>query len=671
MKITYFVTFFLLQATLFISVNAQTLLSSDLVTLQSEATNKLSALIRNYQVLSLNPKSIADICTKGNCSFRLETPGRIYNITLEENKLLSSDYRMAVNGKHNTQQGPTVKTYKGFIGDSPDNYVRLTVGNDFLDGYLKIDSTLLFIKPIKHVLPNYPESNHFLLFNSTDIINNPSVLDCGVLGETKKLGKQINAQNNNTTQSATASCYIVEIATEADYEFYQLRGSSVTVANNSILSELNQVEGLYQSTFNMQFIVTFQNVWTTASDPYSSTIYSAIVLDELVNYWQSNFSSVPRDYVHLFTGKSEFDVRGTAAAITVGRICEVSGGTYALTAANVDNINIANTTAHEIGHLFNAGHIGNTCTTLMCTLTPSDGPDYRSFVFAQASINTINNWLSSNNGCLTDLASVYITGTTPVCSTGSYAVQGLPSGSTVTTWSSNSSGLTMSSSTATRQNNYDGEAIITAFGTLGGTSGCTYTVDKTVWVGRPQAVTGILSGPTTVSIGSLNIYSVPDPNHYSGTFDWRTPRGHTQSGGGDGYNYVQTWIQSNAWDGYVQIWRKNACGNGGARYKWVTVDTGGGCGVCPLTQMSPNPASDQIDINFVSRETGEMISQQDFVEPREYVITDFMGTVVFSYQSKQTKLKLDISQIKRNGVYVLNIQHGGLGTDQYRLIIER
>ena len=60
-----------------------------------------------------------------------------------------------------------------------------------------------------------------------------------------------------------------------------------------------------------------------------------------------------------------------------------------------------------------------------------------------------------------------------------------------------------------------------------------------------------------------------------------------------------------------------------------------------------------------------------FEEPREYVITDFMGTVVFSYRSKQTKLTLDISQIKRNGVYVLNITHGNLGKDQYQLIIDR
>ena len=238
MKISYYLSLFLFSTTSLFSVNAQTLFSPLPVAMSTKYTNELSGLIENYQALSLNPKSIAEICAKGNCSFKWETQGHIWNITLEENELLSSNYRMAENGKSIVGQGPTVKTYKGFIGDNPDNYVRLSIGNDFLDGYLKIDSTLFFIKPIKHILSDYPSDNQFVLFKSSDIINNASILDCGVLSETSTLGKQIITQSLNTDLLATASCYIIEIATEADYEFYQLHGSSITNANNSILSEL-------------------------------------------------------------------------------------------------------------------------------------------------------------------------------------------------------------------------------------------------------------------------------------------------------------------------------------------------------------------------------------------------------------------------------------------------
>ncbi len=191
------------------------------------------------------------------------------------------------------------------------------------------------------------------------------------------------------------------------------------------------------------------------------------------------------------------------------------------------------------------------------------------------------------------------------------------------------------------------------------------------WAGIPPGITGNLSGPSTVSEWDLTWYSVPDQNQKYGTFFWTTPRGFLRTAGGNGYHNVQTWIQPNARSGYVQVWLTNICGNGGAKFKYVTVTTGGGCGICPITQMSPNPASNELVISFSSRETGEILAKPVFEEARKYVITDFMGTMVFSYKSKQTKLKLDISGIKRNGTYVLNVTHGSLGTDQLRLIIDR
>ena len=191
------------------------------------------------------------------------------------------------------------------------------------------------------------------------------------------------------------------------------------------------------------------------------------------------------------------------------------------------------------------------------------------------------------------------------------------------------------------------------------------------WVGIPPGITGSLSGPSTVSEWDLVWYSVPAQSQKYGTFFWTTPRGFLRTAGGNGYRNVQTWIQPNAFSGYVQVWQTNICGNGGAKFKYVTVTTGGGCGICPLTQMSPNPATNRIDISFIDRETGEMISQNKFEEPREYVITDFEGIIVYRHQSKQASLKLDISTIKRDGVYVLNIRHGNLGTEQLRLVIDR
>lgn len=387
-------TLLLILITSFLSANAQQIFELRSASLSIENMNKLSGLIREYEVISINPETIATHCKDGECTLTLITPGREWTITLENNRLLSPNYQMAINGKINAVQSPTVKTYKGFIGDNLDNYVRLTIGNDFLDGYLKIDSTLLFIKPVKHILPDYPYSDRFVLFNSSDIIYDPSIPECGVLTEAKALSNQLETQTANQKQSTSTSCYLLEIATEADYEFYQSRGYSQTAANNSILSELNQVEGLYQSTFNIQFIITFQNVWTTSSDPYTivgSFSTANALLNEVINYWQANFSTVPRDFVHFFSGK-EHNIRGTAANNLVGNICEVSGGTYAMTATNLAGSsipNIANSTAHEMAHVFDINyHTGIGCSTLMCVVI---GPvDNRNFQFSSGVINDMN-----------------------------------------------------------------------------------------------------------------------------------------------------------------------------------------------------------------------------------------------------------------------------------------
>jgi hypothetical protein len=79
------------------------------------------------------------------------------------------------------------------------------------------------------------------------------------------------------------------------------------------LSVLNIVEGIYETTFNMTFIVTYLNVWTTTSNGYPYTATNSLdILIQIENYWNKNKTSVPRNIAHLFTGKTIVDTpRGT------------------------------------------------------------------------------------------------------------------------------------------------------------------------------------------------------------------------------------------------------------------------------------------------------------------------------------------------------------------------
>jgi len=193
-----------------------------------------------------------------------------------------------------------------------------------------------------------------------------------------------------------------------------------------------------------------------------------------------------------------------------------------------------------------------------------------------------------------------------------------------------------------------------------------------VWIGDPNSVTGSLSGPSSVETGSLVWYSVPSQSQADGTFDWSAPIGFQTISWGDGTRKVQYLIGDKRYrDGWVQVWKTNACGNGGAKVKWVTVTAGGGCGLCQIVIMSPNPASTSLNISYLDRETSESLDAEEFDEERTYLISDLQGNAVKSFSSYKTNLEVNLTDIIKGGIYILNIVHGSLGTDQYRFIIDK
>ena len=265
-----------------------------------------------------------------------------------------------------------------------------------------------------------------------------------------------------------------------------------------------------------------------------------------------------------------------------------------------------------------------------------------------------------------------------LCTTNTnYTITDVPAGQEVT-WSVTPANLVVVSSgtgtTATIRAATSGigdDATITF--TLNGGGNCPNNAQfsRDFWVAKPTSVTGTLSGPSTVSVGSLNNYSVPDQWHYSGTFDWTTPLGHLQTAGGDGQNYVQTWIQSYAVNGYVQIWRTNTCGNGGARFKWVTVTGQGGCSRFCEMSIGPNPAFGSVTIQYLDKE-GQPLAEGRFELDIKYTIKDLYGSIVLINRSNLTKLTLDLSPINKRGVYILEV--AGENADEfkaYRLLIDR
>lgn len=117
----------------------------------------------------------------------------------------------------------------------------------------------------------------------------------------------------------------------------------------------------------------------------------------MADWWQANRGFVLRDMVYFFTAKNHTSVKGSAK--TVGAICSSLANSYAFTSTAITLEHVI-TTAHEIGHLFNATHpdvSGAACSptrTIMCIDQRNLGRVLQFAIFSQDEINT---WINGNN----------------------------------------------------------------------------------------------------------------------------------------------------------------------------------------------------------------------------------------------------------------------------------
>lgn len=186
----------------------------------------------------------------------------------------------------------------------------------------------------------------------------------------------------------------------------------------------------------------------------------------------------------------------------------------------------------------------------------------------------------------------------------------------------------MSYSTATRQNNYIGEATVTAFGTLGGTSGCIYTADKTVWVGPPIITNKKINGYTYYPG-----YQICPGNHYvnvtpKGTgasyANWTVQSGVPYYASGNQLDFT---LYSSVSSITITANSSNNCGTGPNSSFYLTKKYYG-CGGYYRILVYPNPASGEITIDatvidaFDNSPTALIIDEVQLLENSNTVIRE-------------------------------------------------
>ncbi len=356
----------------------------------------LARAFKDFSLARLDSRSVARSAGTTQ-TFGLSFGGREIELRLTPRELRAARYVAEDTWIAGTRILPqtAITTYRGSIAGDPGSSLRLTIDDSKIEGYFVTGGETYFIEPAT----NYSKSaasDEFVVYRRGDVLLDDS-FSCGSeLIEKIERGKQMVGSS-----SVVTPLRVVEIGTEADYDFVQ-SATDAAGANAKILSILNMVEGLYETELGLTLSVVLQHTYSTPDALDGSN--EVALLNSFRNDWETRYptSAFPRDTSHLFTYKPNVRARGYAF---IGEVCQ-SGPNYAYGLSgrmfldwNWESANFF-MTAHEIAHNVGANHnqtVAGCENALM--RAPIDGNTQ--FTFCSSSRSEVAGYVAANGTCLT------------------------------------------------------------------------------------------------------------------------------------------------------------------------------------------------------------------------------------------------------------------------------
>ena len=491
-----------------------------------EFHQQVSRSLRSYDALRLEPAD-AELRVRQTGHLTLETSAGTFALALAPYDVRAENYHAVAAGDggemRELERAPS-RTYRGSVEGVEGSQARFTIDRDTVEGLIIAGGEKFFVEPAAHYTKEAAPTD-FLFYRESDVILNEP-LECRVETLSEKVSEQYSrvspsAASSTTPQAAKLSpTRQAEIATDADFEFFQANGSNATTANNEILSIMNQVDGVYQNEIGITFKVLYQRVWTTSADPYDATTLSGL-LDQVRLNWKNSppAGSETRDVVHMWTGRdldgfqtglaySTVTVNGVTSNGVVCRFQELAVGVSERQTLVPQKYIVP---AHEIGHNFSATHPEDS-GHVECALTIMSGIVQTNtiFSFCQFSRDEITNYVNANGSCLSALtapaATVQFSTTDYRIAEGSGSVQ-------ITVTRSSGTGAASVDFQTTDGTANDRGDYTTALGTLNFASGET-TKTFNVFVTDdsygevPETFSVLLSNPSGATLGTPNAATV-------------------------------------------------------------------------------------------------------------------------------------------------------------------
>ena len=363
----------------------------------AQIQDELEGKLTTYELIKIDPHQVSSEVRKSG-RFSITTRKETLEVVLAVHDMRAPNYRAVKVGSSRAGETVVVKpfrTFKGILINSVDSQARFTIDEGLVEGLILRDGKRYRLDPARKFARSATPSD-FVFYETSNVIEQESHVCSVTQNQAAKIPR-------TDTSEAFSPQRVVELATEADNEYVNALGGPAN-AINEILSILNQVEGVYEMELGISFEITFQNVWDTAADPYSSTSDSIQLLNEFANHWNSNFMNVSRDLTHLWTGKNMGGVLGRAHQSVA---CIFPSLSYGLSRVD-DRVPLKyNTPAHEIGHNLGATHADGIpeCVGSIMRPTTTSG-----LSFCEYSRSEITQYVTQAGHCLEAVAPGVISG---------------------------------------------------------------------------------------------------------------------------------------------------------------------------------------------------------------------------------------------------------------------
>ncbi len=269
--------------------------------------------------------------------------GRRFDLQLEPNtSLLSAEQRANIDS--------SIGVYRGRLAGNPNSWARIVTRDGVPAGLIWDGNEMLAIERPEQSAVSTTEP---VIFRLADMVMEEGTMSCAV-GPGAKSGATMYEAMVGELRTAQAQGAVeeIEIGAVADSSFSSGRADT----QQDVLDRLNNVDGIYSSELGIQVTVPIVDVFDANNDPFTGTLDSGDLLNELASYRLTNPAQRSTGLTHMFTGRN---LDGSTVGIAyVDVLCSGQFGA-GLSEGRRGTTTDSLIAAHEIGHNFGANHDGD------------------------------------------------------------------------------------------------------------------------------------------------------------------------------------------------------------------------------------------------------------------------------------------------------------------------